>query len=154
MVDLETDPPPDIVVEIDTTNESVREFSIYAALQVPEIWQYDGSSIRFLTLSAGSYVDTAASNSIPILKPELVASALDWNKRIGQTAALRAFRHDLQRLLADRRHSKPRLMPAPPFLLPGSENRQPMAIRIGERTRPGVARNLPRLIDESAAPVL
>src|SRR5262245_12901688 len=35
--DLDVDPPPDIVVEIDTTNESFSKFSIYAALSVPEI---------------------------------------------------------------------------------------------------------------------
>src|SRR5438876_5554095 len=41
-IDLESDPPPDIVVEIDTTNESLSKFPIYAALGVPEIWRYDG----------------------------------------------------------------------------------------------------------------
>jgi Uma2 family endonuclease len=43
-IDLESDPPPDIVVEIDVTNESLGKFPIYAALGVPEIWRYDGSS--------------------------------------------------------------------------------------------------------------
>src|SRR5207253_251827 len=41
-IDLEVDPPPDIAVEIDTTNESLSKFSIYSALRVPEIWRYDG----------------------------------------------------------------------------------------------------------------
>jgi Uma2 family endonuclease len=36
-IDLESDPPPDIVVEIDITNESLSKFGIDAALSVPEI---------------------------------------------------------------------------------------------------------------------
>jgi Uma2 family endonuclease len=41
--DLETDPPPDIVVEVDIPNESLSTFPIYAALSVPEIWRHDGA---------------------------------------------------------------------------------------------------------------
>src|SRR2546423_4755309 len=37
-IDLDVDPPPDVVVEIDLTNESLSKFNIYAAFGVPEIW--------------------------------------------------------------------------------------------------------------------
>ena len=47
---LESDPPPDIVVEIDVTNESLGKFGIYAALGVPEIWRYDGTEMQFVEL--------------------------------------------------------------------------------------------------------
>jgi Uma2 family endonuclease len=42
-IDLETDPPPDVVVEIDLSHESSSKFPIYAALGVPEIWPTMGS---------------------------------------------------------------------------------------------------------------
>jgi len=45
-LDLDSDPPPDIVVEVDTTNESLSQFPIYAALGVPEIWRYDGKRVQ------------------------------------------------------------------------------------------------------------
>src|SRR5438876_11238353 len=45
-IDLESDPPPDIAVEMDITNESLGKFPIYAGLGVPEIWRYDGSRVR------------------------------------------------------------------------------------------------------------
>lgn len=90
-IDLESDPPPDIVVEIDITNESRSKFPIYAALRVPEIWQYDGKSVRFFSLNGNEYGETLASRFIPVLKPEMLASALDQCKREGQTAALRTF---------------------------------------------------------------
>src|SRR5438034_9295297 len=50
-IDLDSDPPPDIVVEIDMTNESLSKFPIYAAIGVPEIWRYDGK--RFPDVSTG-----------------------------------------------------------------------------------------------------
>jgi Uma2 family endonuclease len=40
-IDLEVDPPPDLVVEIDSTNESLEKFSIYSAFRFPEIWRYE-----------------------------------------------------------------------------------------------------------------
>src|SRR5438445_836710 len=50
-IDLESDPPPDVVVEIETTNESLMKFPIYAALGVPEIWRYDGRQTQFYALA-------------------------------------------------------------------------------------------------------
>src|SRR5262249_39051705 len=60
-IDLETDPPPDIVVEIDITTESSSKFAIYAALEVPEIWRYDDKTMQFSELSAGAYEEIPKS---------------------------------------------------------------------------------------------
>ncbi|MBA2733151.1 MAG: Uma2 family endonuclease, partial [Acidobacteria bacterium] len=54
-IDLEVDPPPDVVVEIDTTNESLSKFNIYAALGVPEIWRYDGEQAHIYQLTDQAY---------------------------------------------------------------------------------------------------
>jgi Uma2 family endonuclease len=35
-LDLETDPPPDLAIEIDITSSSVNKFGIYSALGVPD----------------------------------------------------------------------------------------------------------------------
>jgi Uma2 family endonuclease len=77
-LDLESDPPPDVVVEIDITNESLAKFPIYAAFGVPEIWRYD-------------------ARSFPGLTPELLAEHLELSKTRGQSEALRAFREQLRR---------------------------------------------------------
>jgi len=53
-IDLESDPPPDIALEIDITNESLSKSPIYAALKVPEIWRFDGREVHFYELSAKS----------------------------------------------------------------------------------------------------
>jgi Uma2 family endonuclease len=38
-IDLVTDPPPDIVVEVETTNPLLPKLDLLAALDVPEIWR-------------------------------------------------------------------------------------------------------------------
>ena len=66
---LEIDPPPDIVVEIDITNESLSKFSIYAALTVPEIWRYDGKTIQFYELAGNQYRKPSHGPSHPAHDP-------------------------------------------------------------------------------------
>ena len=90
--DLEFDPPPDIVVEIDITNESLSKFPIYAALGVPEIWHYDGREVQFYELAGDKYREVPQPRSFTGLTPAMLAAALDQSKSDGQTAALRAFR--------------------------------------------------------------
>ena len=94
-VDLESDPPPDIVVEIDVSDESLGKFRIYAALSVPEIWRYDGETVEFYELAGDGYRIISESGFFPGLKPAIVADALEQSKTEGQSAALRAFRQRL-----------------------------------------------------------
>ena len=44
-LDLERDPPPDLVVEIDITSSSVDRLGIYGVLGVGEVWRYDGTTL-------------------------------------------------------------------------------------------------------------
>lgn len=97
-IDLESDPPPDIAVEIDVTNESLSKFPIYAALGVPEIWRYDGKTALFYELVGDSYPGLSQSRFFPGLTPAMLMEALDESKRAGQSAALAAFRRRLQGL--------------------------------------------------------
>lgn len=91
-IDLDIDPPPDVVVEVDITNESLSKFPIYAAFLVPEIWRYDGKRARIYHLVIDSYLEREASLSFPFLTAEAMTEFLDQNKTLGQTAALAAFR--------------------------------------------------------------
>jgi len=90
--DLEFDPAPDIVVEIDITNESLNKFPIYAALSVSEIWRYDSHTVRFYELAGNTYREISESPSLPGLTTATVANALEQSKTKGQSAALREFR--------------------------------------------------------------
>ena len=96
-VDLDSDPPPDVAGEIDITNDSLHKFPIYAALAVPEVWQYDGQTCRFYALANGRYRKTHVSRFLPGLNGQLLADAIELSKTRGQDAALTTFRPELRR---------------------------------------------------------
>jgi len=98
-IDLDSDPAPDVVVEIDITNESLSKFPIYAALAVPEIWRYDGTIARFYALAGEGYQEVTESRFLPRLSATMLSDALDQSTREGQTKALAAFRQRVRRSL-------------------------------------------------------
>src|SRR6266542_3146074 len=62
------DPPPDLAVEIDITTSWLDRLEIYAALEVPEVWRFDGELLKVLVLSAnGKYKERAKSVAFPSL---------------------------------------------------------------------------------------
>ncbi len=83
---------PDIAVEIDVTTESLDKFPIYAALQVPEIWIYDGETVSFYKLEAENYRRISHSRALPKLTAEKLAEFLKISRTSGQTFALKSFR--------------------------------------------------------------
>ena len=91
-IDLEVDSPPDVVVEIDMTNESLSKFSIYAAFGVPEIWRYDGEQAHIYQLADEAYTEATASRAFPPLTAVALTEFIAQSKTHGQTAALAAFR--------------------------------------------------------------
>jgi Uma2 family endonuclease len=93
-----SDPPPDLVLEIDLTTNSLRKFGIYAAFVVPEIWRYDGRKCVFYTLVDGRYIETRTSRFLPRLTGQIIADAVEISKTQGQDKARRAFRRTLRQL--------------------------------------------------------
>ena len=45
-----SDPPPDLVVEIEVSRSGVDRMAIYAALGVPEVWRFDGTRLHVCLL--------------------------------------------------------------------------------------------------------
>jgi Uma2 family endonuclease len=65
-LDLRTDPPPDLAVEVDVTHKSLSRLEAYAKLGVPEIWRHDGEIVQFLKLdSKGTYTPVSHSVAFP-----------------------------------------------------------------------------------------
>ncbi len=55
-LNLETDPPPDLAIEVDITHASVDRIPIYAELGVPELWRFDGRQLMAYHLEeTGTY---------------------------------------------------------------------------------------------------
>ncbi|MBV9124016.1 MAG: Uma2 family endonuclease, partial [Planctomycetes bacterium] len=65
-LDLRTDPPPDLAIEVDVTHSTLDRLAIYAALGVPEIWRLAGDTLTFHVLTEeGAYQAVPASRSFP-----------------------------------------------------------------------------------------
>ncbi len=69
-VDLASDPPPDLVVEIDITHTDIDKLRLYASLGVPEFWRYNGRIWRIYQLEAGSYQELETSPTFPKVPKE------------------------------------------------------------------------------------
>lgn len=91
-LDLNSDPPPDIVVEVDLSRRSLGKFPIYAALGVPEIWRYDGAVFEMYHLVADEYLEAPTSQAFPFLPTAVMTECLDRSKLSGQDEALEHFR--------------------------------------------------------------
>jgi Uma2 family endonuclease len=96
-IDLESDPPPDIVIEIDVKSPSLPKLPIYAALQVPEIWLYDGKRLLIYALAGDTYEETASSRFFPGLTSLLIGESLELSKIRGHTHALKVLRQQLRK---------------------------------------------------------
>jgi Uma2 family endonuclease len=69
-VDLATDPPPDLVVEVDITHTDINKPALYASMGVPEFWRYDGREWRIYQLQGTAYLEVANSPTFPIVSKE------------------------------------------------------------------------------------
>jgi Uma2 family endonuclease len=76
--DIADYPNPDLAVEVDISRSEVDRPGIYAALQVGELWRFDGESIWFEQLGPdGKYVPIAESRFLPIRPEEVVRWVLE-----------------------------------------------------------------------------
>ena len=69
-VDLKTDPPPDIVVEVDITHTDIDKNRLYASLGVPELWRFDGEVWRIYCLLGDVYEESETSQTFFLVKKE------------------------------------------------------------------------------------
>jgi Uma2 family endonuclease len=97
-LDLNTDPPPDLVIEIDISSRSLRKLPIYAALGVREIWRYRNSKLDILLLDGNRYVEAEFSVAFPFVTGKDVLYFVD----LSHTTRLAAW----MRAVADWTHSK------------------------------------------------
>jgi Uma2 family endonuclease len=54
-IDLGSDPPPDLVIEIDIPHPSLDKFPIYAAIGVPKVWRYAERGVSIYRRHADGY---------------------------------------------------------------------------------------------------
>ena len=94
-IDLEHDPPPDLVIEVDISRQSLNKFPVFAAVGVPEIWRYRKEVVEVLVLRDNDYARVEQSAAFPRLTAtrltEFVAEGMrgnqrTWSRRVRQWA--------------------------------------------------------------------
>ncbi|MBD0334980.1 MAG: Uma2 family endonuclease [Cyanobacteria bacterium Co-bin13] len=91
----ETDPPPDLVIEIDVT--SYTDAEDYLPYGVPEVWLFKNNRLTISALEAGAYQLRSHSRFFPAIDlAEVVSQCLQAASEQGTGAAIRDLRRRLQ----------------------------------------------------------
>jgi Uma2 family endonuclease len=91
-VDPTTDPPPDLVVEVDVSHSSIDKLSIYTGFGVPEIWRWQADRVSILVLGGGSYQETDESRVLPPLTADVLTRFLLRSRKIRRLDWVREVR--------------------------------------------------------------
>lgn len=91
-IDITVDPPPDLVIEIDITNSSIRSFAIYQQLGVPEIWRYANGTVKIYQLQNSKYQECEFSGIFAMLSGTVLDSFLQMLDTEDSTSIVRAVR--------------------------------------------------------------
>lgn len=92
-VNLERDPVPDLVIEIETGARELDRIETYRRIGIPEVWCYDGRRSRVLCLKKGGYEEVACSPALPDLPLEDIHGLIEqswkgddltWTKSVQQ----------------------------------------------------------------------
>lgn len=93
-IDWQTDPPPDLVIEIDVTTYTAAED--YAPYQVPEVWLFKKSGLKVYSLQGETYQPQPLSRYFPDVDlPTLTTQVLQVASEQGTGVALRELRQRL-----------------------------------------------------------
>jgi Uma2 family endonuclease len=90
-IDINFDPPPDLVVEVDITSKSTSKMGTYARFGVPEFWRYDGKHFRMYELVGKRYIERDFSQAFPFVRRTDLVPFLEQSFDEGQDEALESF---------------------------------------------------------------
>jgi len=98
-LDMTVDPPPDLVLEIDVSGDSMDKLPLYAAMQVQEVWRFKDRSVEIRILEEARYVRRAKSLAIPVLDSKLISELMEASLHMQRPAWARHVRRRIRELL-------------------------------------------------------
>ena len=91
-LDLTRDPPPDLAVEVEISRSAMDKLAIYGDLGVPEVWFYDGESLRMSMLQVDrTYKTKTRSSQLPLLTTKILEGFLARRHESDETTWIRSF---------------------------------------------------------------
>lgn len=91
-IDLTSDPPPDLVLEVEYSRPKINKLQLYASMRVPEFWRYDGRVLRIYALEAGQYLERSDSPTFAPVPVSEIPRFIAESRKVGEIAITRAFR--------------------------------------------------------------
>jgi Uma2 family endonuclease len=98
-LDLEHDPPPDLVIESDLTSSSLDWFAIYAGLGVPEIWRVFNRRVEIWRLADSAYAESPTSRAFSFVTVDALNRFLLLGLTEGERKTAQAFRAWIRQLI-------------------------------------------------------
>lgn len=91
-IDLNQDPAPDLVVEIEIANSSESRLQVYADIGAREVWIYNGLQLKINTLENGEYIDGDRSLAFPTLHIVEIVEFLQQAETMDYLELVKSFR--------------------------------------------------------------
>ncbi len=91
-IDLNTDPPPDLAIEIDISSSSIDKMAIYAGLKVPEVWRFNDGKLTIHILTNSGYVESETSLAFGSFPVKELAKFMQLDSQKGENARMREFK--------------------------------------------------------------
>jgi len=91
-IDLDTDPAPELVIEIDITHPSLNKFPIFAGLGIPEVWRYHKKALTIFRLEGETYRAQEASEIFPGVTSADSTRLIGESYRMKRTEWMRSVR--------------------------------------------------------------
>jgi Uma2 family endonuclease len=85
-IDLSTQPPPDLAIEVEVTHSADDAVAAWRRLGTPEVWRHntDNETIRFLVLREDrTYADSPRSSAFPFLEPADIMGQMRLAEELG-----------------------------------------------------------------------
>jgi Uma2 family endonuclease len=98
-LDLEVDMPPDLCIETTGKASRMNRMAIYAALGVPEVWQFDEETLSFQVLAGKRYENADFSSVLPLLTPAVLLEHMELRQQLDDSAIAKRFQSWLRRFV-------------------------------------------------------
>ena len=74
----------------------MAKLTVFGAMGIPEIWRYDGQSLRIFSWRDGEYVETDESKVLPSFPVSRITEILNQRSTSSENELIRGFREWLR----------------------------------------------------------
>ena len=85
-IDLAVDPPPELLIEIDLSSNSLNKLPLFGALGIREVWRYSKQRVTILRLEGGRYGVIDKSIALPPISAEAAERFLKASREVNSVA--------------------------------------------------------------------